>query len=277
MSTFTLLHRRLPPSLSPHRHPQPQLGATAPIPQGEHRRWVGAHGRNKLRCDEDNDGTRPPHTAGACGKAARPGPALASPGTTKAAGLPQGSARPGSGGARAVRRAARRKSIQNRERDGRNGPPKAPAGPPPPEARTASPQHGRACGGATKRRGPAEGGGHSPGGDELSRGRCGRPGPPGRGRGRRAAPLCSPLLSLRGRGAGGQASEWPRRGGAGRAGRAAPPLRPGRASAGGTAAAAAASWPRGRSGPIKAGPDRGGRARRGGGCGAAPRGGWWPS
>lgn len=115
------------------------------------------------------------------------------------------------------------------------------------------------------------------GGDKLSRGRCGRPGPPGRGRGRRAAPLCSPLLSLRGRGAGGQASEWPRRGGAGRAGRAAPPLRPGRASAGGTAAAAAASWPRGRSGPIKAGPDRGGRARRGGGCGAAPRGGWWPS
>lgn len=111
---------------------------------------------NKLRCDEDNDGTRPPHTAGACGKAARPGPALASPGTTKAAGLPQGSARPGSGGARAVRRAARRKSIQNRERDGRNGPPKAPAGPPPPKpARhprsTAGPAAERQSGGARPR------------------------------------------------------------------------------------------------------------------------------
>lgn len=112
---------------------------------------------NKLRCDEDNDGTRPPHTAGACGKAARPGLALASPGTTKAAGLPQGSARPGSGGARAVRRAARRKSIQNRERDGRNGPPKAPAGPPPPPkpARhprsTAGPAAERQSGGARPR------------------------------------------------------------------------------------------------------------------------------
>lgn len=117
-----------------------------------------------------------------------PGPALASPGTTKAAGLPQGSARPGSGGARA----ARRKPIQNRERDGRNGPPKAPAGPPPLQARTAPLRHGRARGGATKRRGPAEGGGHSPGRRRALVGPL-RPARPA-GAGERAAGGPSPLL-----------------------------------------------------------------------------------
>lgn len=108
-----------------------------------------------------------------------------------------------------------------------------------------------------------------------------RPAGPGRGQ-RAVSPLLFSLRSFpRARlgarlGGGGYATGWPRPGGAGRAGRAAPPLRPGRALAGGTAAAAASGrW--GRSGPIKAGPGRGCRARRGGGSGAAPRGGWWPS
>lgn len=86
--TFTLLHRRLPPSLhtgisSPSWEPRPSSLKVSTAAGSETTDEI-----NKLPREGDDDGTRPPPTSGACGKAARPGPRL--PGNNKGRRAPSG-------------------------------------------------------------------------------------------------------------------------------------------------------------------------------------------